>query len=176
MPEHGLFLSRLLLMTSQNHLPKSLILLASTALLATAFAGCTGPGEEPIDMEAFEAAMAAPGETYTPDEMSGGTDFRVKLLEPEDPEQARMGEQPLVLLVYDTSDEPMPVVDAVLDIDPWMTEHTHTWGEGEAEHTAGGVYEGDIYLIMAGYGELRINGQRENGDSFRLTIDFVIPE
>jgi hypothetical protein len=164
-------------MTSQNHLPKSLmILLAGMAMLATAFAGCTGPGEEPIDMEAFEAAMAAPGETHTPEEMSGETDFRVKLLEPEDPEQARLGEQPLVVLVYDAAAEPMPVVDAVLDIDPWMTEHGHTWGEGEAEHTAGGVYEGDVYLIMPGRGEVRISGERDNGDSFHLTIDFFVPE
>lgn len=168
-----------LLMTFRIH-PKTRSMAVPSVLACVLFvslSGCLGEGEE-VDMEAFQQALDAPGETHTPDEMAGDTDFRVKVLTPEDPSRARTGFRLLAFLVYDAQDE-MPVVDADIDMESWMItnddgdEMDHgTSDESDPKHHEGGVYHATTNHFMTGNWEVRLDGEREGGDAFEIALDF----
>lgn len=152
-------------------------MLAAAALLA----GCTGgDDEDPIDMERYQQALAEPGETFTPDEMSGGTDFHVRLLTPLDRENMGTGDHPLEFLLYDATED-VPIIDAEIPLDArdhtWMPNHGHFCGPtDQPQSDDGGVYEGQFHLSMPGLCEVTLAGERPNGDSFELVIAFTVPE
>ena len=169
-------------MTRTTFSTRTRCVLAIALFTAFVLAGCTeenGVEEEPVDMEAFQEALDAPGETYTPDEMGGDTDFRVKLLRPEDPQQTPPENRPYVILIYDATLEE-PIVDADVEVtETWMPQDTHQHECFDAQdpvHDANGVYEGRIHIGMPGQCDVTLRGERPNGDFFELVIEFYVPE
>lgn len=159
-----------------RHKDRSPVVLLGLCLVVIGLAGCTEPEEDvPVDMEAFQEALDAPGETFTPDS-SGGTDFRVKLLRPEDPQNVPVQNRPLEMLLYDGSSQE-PVVDVTISMETWMPEHNHECGPTQVpEHQGNGIYEGRLHVIMPGQCDVTLEGERRNGDSFDLVIEMHAPE
>lgn len=157
-----------------NRLTKPpMVILAATLMVAVALAGCMQTNGE-MSFDSYEEAKSAPGETYAPNNESDGDRFMLKLLKPEDPQNAESGEQPFVILVYDQESD-MPVTDAEVEHESRHPSMGHGGGDEQMPtHNGHGVYEGTINPSMQGEWVVNVAVFPEDGEAHRFQIDYRV--
>lgn len=148
-------------------------ILAATLMVAMALAGCMQAGGE-MSFDSYEEAKSAPGETYAPNNESEGDRLMVKLLQPEDPQNAESGEQPFVILVYDQESD-TPVTNADVEHESYMPTMGHGGGDEQpATHTQYGVYQGTINPSMQGEWVVNVAVYPDDGETHRFQIEYQV--
>lgn len=155
------------------------------ALVLTPLAGCIG-SEDPASAEpstepeasgpplftSFDAAMAASGETFAPED--NGTSLELKLLSPADTGDVDVAKQNITLLLYDAS-AMAPIEDANVTLDAIMTAMGHgTSPEEDPVHDAHGVYQGMTNLMMDGVWALDVTAALADGGEATWSIDVKV--
>lgn len=152
---------------------RSMAILAATLMAAMALAGCmqTGGG---MSFDSYEEAKSAPGETYAPNNESEGDRLMVKLLVPQDPENAESAEQPFVILVYDQESD-TPVTNAEVEHESRMPAMGHGGGDEQMPtHTGHGVYQGTINPSMQGEWVVNVAVYPDDGETHRFQIEYKV--
>lgn len=147
-------------------------LLLTAVLVALPLAGCAseeGDGT-PDSFDSYEEAKAADGRVY---EEHGTLDLHLKLLVPEDPDNAAEGKQPIVFLLFDGAAD-APVTDAQVALVSNMPAMGHgTNGEVDPTHQGHGVYRGETNHIMSGDWDVEITVDLD-GESYEFSIPYRV--
>lgn len=92
-----------------------------------------------------------------------GEQIRLKTLDPATPDQAEQGQQPFVVLLYD-SEAGEPITNATMTLASYMPAMGHgTDGEEDPTHQGDGVYEGQTNLAMGGEWQVNVTAELDNG-------------
>lgn len=103
-------------------------------------------------------------------------DLTVKLLDPQDPNAAKTGKQPVVVLLSDASASE-PVTTATVDLESFMPMMGHgSSGEEAPTHEAHGQYVGKANWMMMGSWQLNLTVTLPIGDVFTYEVPIEVTE
>jgi hypothetical protein len=155
-------------------------LLLVVLMAATAVAGCTtgngtGSGAGDGSFPSYEEAKNAPGQVYLRTGGEGGAmDLRLKLLEPEDPQNANEGTHTIVILLFDAEAD-RPLTDAQITLESMMSGMDHgSDGETDPTHKHHGVYQGRTNHVMPGDWAVHIDVVPAEGGEYNFRIDYTV--
>lgn len=157
-------------------------LLLATTLLAASLAGCIGNDDDPIDpedsvdetpeieppYESFEAAMAADGRVFEPED--NGTDTRLKVLSPAKLTGLEADKTNITFLLFDEASN-TPIEDANATIKGWMPAMGHgTSPEEDPVHLAHGIYQGMTTFTMEGQWLINLDAALSDGTAHHFEV------
>lgn len=170
-----------------SHASQTKALALGVLLVTAGLAGCMSSGESAsLLADSYQAAKTAdaagPYEANMSDSQLSSMseeeakDIKIKLLEPAKTSGLEEGEQPVVVLLYDESEDE-PITDATMAIEARMPAMGHgTQPEEDPVHEKHGQYQGLTSWSMSGSWLLNIDVQLSSGDVLAYDLHMDVGE